>query len=199
MKRRWVGLRCSTPSLKLRKKNVTSSAARLSTETIAPFCLNSFSAAVSTSSWIPALRKISIVRWWNDAARGWTAVPRCRSTRRWGTPAVARSREVDSPTRLPPTTSTGTWRWVKSHSSADSCPHGDHRPLMANMEQRSGCVNGRRPRNRLRDRPHPHVQRHRPECLSQAVMVMSAVVTTPVWSGVWTVRMAFQVPGSGKW
>ena len=47
--------------------------------------------------------------------------------------------------------------------------------------------------------PHPHVQRHRPECLSQAVMVMSAVVTTPVWSGVWTVRMAFQVPGSGKW
>jgi hypothetical protein len=47
--------------------------------------------------------------------------------------------------------------------------------------------------------PHPHVQTHGARVLSQAVMVMLAVVTTPVWSGVWTVRMAFQVPGSGKW
>ncbi len=47
-------------------------------------------------------------RWLNIAARGWIAVPGCRSTVSDGTPFEARRSEVDSPTRLPPTIRTGT-------------------------------------------------------------------------------------------
>jgi hypothetical protein len=49
-----------------------------------------------------------MVRWWNDAARGWIAVPEWLSTSRCGTPYLASSTEVVRPTRLPPTTRTGT-------------------------------------------------------------------------------------------
>ena len=110
MNSRDAGLSASTPSLKCRKKNFISGLARLSTETMAPFCTNSCADADSISSCSPTLRKISMVRWWNEAARGWTAVPRCRSTSRCGTSCAASSNDVDSPTRLPPTISTGTWR-----------------------------------------------------------------------------------------
>ena len=54
------------------------------------------------------LRKISIVRWWKEAARGWIAVPRCRSTSRCGTSCAASKAEAVSPTRLPPAIRTGT-------------------------------------------------------------------------------------------
>jgi len=107
MNSRDAGLRASTPSLKCRKKNFISGLVRLSTETMAPFCANSCADADSISSCSPTPRKISMVRWWNEAARGWTAVPRCRSTSRCGTSRAASSNDVDSPTRLPPTISHG--------------------------------------------------------------------------------------------
>jgi hypothetical protein len=124
MNSRDAGLSASTPSLKWRKKNFISGLARLSTETMAPFWANSSADADSISSCSPRLRKISMVRWWNEAARGWTAVPRCRSTSRCGTSSAASSNDVDSPTRLPPTISTGTWRSLIEMSSRASCGHG---------------------------------------------------------------------------
>jgi hypothetical protein len=70
MNSRDEGLSASTPSLKCRKKNFISGLARLSTETMAPFCANSCADADSISPCSPTLRKISMVRWWNEAARG---------------------------------------------------------------------------------------------------------------------------------
>ena len=54
-------------------------ATRLSTATMAPFCTNSRADADSISLCSPTLRKISMVRWWNEAARGG---PRCRGAAR---------------------------------------------------------------------------------------------------------------------
>jgi hypothetical protein len=56
--------------VKLRKKNVNSGPPRLSTARMAPFCTNSRGDADSISPCSPTLRKISMVRWWNEAARG---------------------------------------------------------------------------------------------------------------------------------
>src|SRR6188768_1530212 len=49
-----------------------------------------------------------MVRWLNIAARGWIAVPGWRSTVSDGTPLEASRSDADRPTRLPPTTRTGT-------------------------------------------------------------------------------------------
>ena len=51
----------------------------------------------------PAERRISTVRSWKWPARGWIAVPVCRSTARQLTPCSRRNSAVDRPTRLPPT------------------------------------------------------------------------------------------------
>jgi hypothetical protein len=51
-----------------------------STEMMAPFWMNSRPEASMISCSIPALRYSSTVLWLTSAARGWMAVPRCRST-----------------------------------------------------------------------------------------------------------------------
>ena len=54
------------------------------------------------------------VRWFTSAARGWIAVPRWRSSTRDGTPRWPRKTAADSPTRLPPTITTGTSSFATS-------------------------------------------------------------------------------------
>src|SRR5436190_3102838 len=143
MNSRFEGLRSSKPSLTLRKYQSSSCPPRLSTDMIAPFWTNSRSAASITSSSTPASRKTSIVRWLKWAARGWIAVPACRSTRKLGTPCRPRQSAADSPTRLPPTTSTGISCGAASLATVgerltrsgerfggDRVPVGGHRPLV---------------------------------------------------------------------
>src|SRR5206468_1145613 len=75
-------------------------------------------------------------RWWKEAARGWIAVPRCRSTSKCGTPCEASRAEAVRPTRLPPVIRTGTsgsaifllFRCV-AILLANSISGGDHRAL----------------------------------------------------------------------
>ena len=72
---------------------------------------------------------------------GWTAVPRCRSTSRCGTSWAASSNDVDSPTRLPPTISTGTWRSLIETSPRASDGHG-HSSRVAARRRRWGHPGG---------------------------------------------------------
>src|SRR6185436_5867906 len=61
-----------------------------------------------TSASIPTARRISIVRCRRNAARGWIAAPRWRSTTSDAIPWPPRSMAMDMPTRLPPAMRTGT-------------------------------------------------------------------------------------------
>lgn len=76
-------------------------------------------AASSMRRSTPATRNNSMVRTLFPRPRGWTEVPEWRSTSVCGTPRRPRNREVDRPTREPPTIRTGVW-WppVPSASSA---------------------------------------------------------------------------------
>ena len=140
MNSRDAGLSVSTPSLKCRKKNFISGLARLSTETMAPFCANSCADADSISSCSPTAEDLHgpLVE---RGGPGWTAVPRCRSTSRCGTSCAASSNDVDSPTRLPPTISTGTWRSLIGTSPRASDGHG-HPSRLAARRRRWGHPGG---------------------------------------------------------
>src|SRR5437762_745581 len=73
------------------------------------YCSSDLRRMISSS---PTDRNNSSVRNWKCPARGWTAVPRWRSTLIVGIPCQARNIAEERPTRLPPTISTGTFSLV---------------------------------------------------------------------------------------
>ena len=80
MNSRIVGLNSATPALRSAKKTPISRPARDSTLLIPPsggYCSRDLRRTVSSS---PADRRISRVRRFQCPARGWIAVPECRST-----------------------------------------------------------------------------------------------------------------------
>ena len=75
-------------------------------------------------------RKISIVRWWKDAARGWIAVPRWRSTSRCGTPWSTSRAEVVSPDEAA----------ADDEDGDVALGHGGHCPVSAADAADAGCT-----------------------------------------------------------
>ena len=106
------GLSASTPSLRLAMMSASLRPESESMMTSAPSGSNSFSDCSRTSSSMPALRNISSVRMWKNAARGSGEPPRRRSTARDAMPCWARNIAMDSPIRPPPAIRTGASRSI---------------------------------------------------------------------------------------
>ncbi len=86
MNTRTVGLNPSTPSLSSLTYVASSRPASDSTATIPPVGLYVSRDFSRTRASSPSCRSTSIVRSWKWPARGWIAVPACRSTASAGTP-----------------------------------------------------------------------------------------------------------------